>query len=527
MADVNELSLMLTKGYKAGFFTDVSLNEEAYLRQEAKTLLENDAGFAAIFAVRSKYGLNILDWGVERGEDKLQQREAIQAACLANPEKEFYFPPGDYRLDTELVVTQGNSFLLHRDARIFAGSIMPTLITYAYTGTGYQEDKGFYGGWLDGALKANKLLTLQKIIHFTLAHTIFSDGINRGLQTVAGLGAELIAYDLRFFNTGKTNAVDNIAIESNMGDSHFRDIVMRSWTVGVKDTAGNRWDRIHPWIGPDEGANNQMTTRYPISIAFDLTGPSDLQGCMADTYRTAYKFRDNGTGFTPLARLRNCHAAWTDQPTLPQSVIDSNQAYVFDNSEGAGVNCTDFTMKGHNTGSPVKYLLGSLNKLNIRNTFSDGFIVGEQLTNADSFEYRNGVQQGVFLFTPTLYGDTGAGSHSYTNQTGRVTVDGNFLTYNIRITATLDSTAGFSGSLRIGGLPVPINLSGVRDASGNVGYSVNINASGAFIFGSPTPWITLLTMGTTGMTEVSVGGQALRAKAIDIAVKVSALHYKA
>lgn len=485
---------------------------------------QSAAAVKAIMIARSM--LNILDYGVSRGT-AATQTAAIKAALDANPGRAFYFPPGDYRLDTGLVIAQANSLILDPDARLYAGAAMDTLVAYLWGGAGYAEDKAITGGLLDGNLLASKILTLGKIIRFSLTRATFRNGINRGLVTTAGLGAELFAYDLRFYNTGVTNVADNIAIEANMGDSHFRDIVIRDWTVAVKDTAANRWDRIHPWIGPDAGANTHMTSRYPSSIAFDMTGASDMQGCLADTFRTAFKSRTNGTGFTAPPRLRNCRAAWVDNPTLPTAFANANQAYVVDNTDGIGVDCADMSLKGHSTAAPaVRFLTGPSTNLNVRNTHSHGFVTGDQGTTSDSFDYRRGVQQGSFTFTPTVYGSTGAGAHALTTQTGRMVVTADEVTYHIRVVGTLDATTGFAGSLRLGGLPLPPGATGVRDGSGHVAYSINVNTSSACIFANTAPFVSIMTMGATSGSEVQVSTQSLRGKTIDLMLAVTATYYK-
>lgn len=531
----------------AGAVTPEAVEENlpARLSEEAQNATIDDQGAASvgntgsgwwnaligwlkdIFVDKSQLGLNILDYGVIRGT-AASQTAAIKAALDANPDEEFYFPRGKYRLDTGLVVSKGNVLNLAHGAHIYAGASMDTLITYMWDGAGYAEDRALTGGLLDGALKANRILSIGKVIMFTLENTRFRDGINRGLVTESGLGAELIASKLRFYNTTSTNVADNVAIEAKMGDSHFRDIIIRDWTVAVKDTAANRWDRVHPWIGPDMGAGKtQMTSRYPTSVSFDLTGASDLQGCMADTYRTGFKFRTNGTSYTAPARLRNCRVAWADQPTLPQAVIDMNQAYVFDNTDGVGVDCANHSIKGHNTGTPAQYLTGPSTLLNIRNTHSHGFVTGAQGTTGDSFDYRGGVQQGTFLFTPTLIGSTSTtNAHTYTTQSGRMVVTGDTVTYYVHIEATTDAAGTFAGSLRIGGIPLPYTATGVRTAAGSVGYSVNVNASGALIFANTAPYITLMTMDAAGQSEVSVGVQALRGKAVKLVVAVAVPYYK-
>jgi len=462
--------------------------------------------------------LNILDFGVVRGT-AASQTVAIKAALDANEGKAFYFPPGDYRLDTGLVIGKSNSLVLSEGTRIYAGAAMTTMITYLKDTSGYAEDKSITGyGWLlDGALNAQRILSLGKVIRFSLIGGNFKDGINRGLVTESGLGAELFAEDLRFYNSGITNISDSIAIESNMGDSHYRNIVVRDWTVAVKDTSANRWDRVHPWISQDSGANTQMTSRYPTSVAFDLTGASDLQACVTDTYRYAYKLRTNGTGYTAPPRLLNCRAMWANDPILPTALATANPSYVLDNTDSVGVISDRLTTTGHTT-APANFLTGPITRLTTRNTFSYGYVLGAQGTTNDSMNYLDGAQLGVKVFTPTIYGSSSAGTHSYTTQSGRIVVDGDTATYFIRVAGTLDATTAFAGAMRIGGLPLPSGASTVRDGAGSVGFTTNVNVNSAVIFAGAAPYLSLYTMGATGSTEVDIPGQSLRGKVVDLIV---------
>jgi hypothetical protein len=312
-----------------------------------------------------------------------------------------------------------------------------------------------------------------------------------------------------------------------MGDSHYRDIVVRDWTVAVKDTSANRWDRVHPWISQDAGAVTQMTSRYPASIAFDLTGASDVQACVSDTYRIAYKSRTNGTGYTAPPRLLNARAMWANDPILPTSLAVANPAYVLDNTDGVGLISDRLTMTGH-TAAPANLLTGPTTNITGRNTFSYGYVKGAQGTTSDPLDYRGGIQQGTFLFTPTIYGSGGAGVHAYTTQSGRMVVAGDTVTYFVRVIGTLDSTTAFAGSLRVGGIPLPVGATNVRDGSGAVGYAVNINAQSAVIFANTVPYVSIMNnQGAAGVREVDIPANALRGKAVDLMFSVTVTHFKA
>lgn len=511
------LPTRLTPGELSATYAPASLGTSKLDKTEA----------ASTYRAKADAALNILDYGISRGTTATQTA-AIKAALDANPGRAFYFPAGDYRLDTGLVISQANSLVLDPDARIYAGAAMTTLITYLWNGTGYAEDKALTGGLLDGALNAQRILSIGKVIRFTLERTNFKDGINRGLVTEAGLGAEIIASNLRFYNSGITNVADNIAIEAKMGDSHYRDIIIRDWTTAVKDTAFNRWDRVHPWISQNSGANTQMTSRYPTSIGFDITGNSDLQACVSDTYRYAYKFRTNGTGYTAPARLLNCRAMWANDPILPTALATANPAYCLDNSDGVGFISDRFTATGH-TAAPGNFLTGPSTNITTRNTFSYGYILGAQGTTTDPMDYRAGVQQGTLTFTPTLIGSGGAGTHTYNSRSGRMVVNGDEVTYYVRMNVTTDSTNAFQGVARISGLPFPAGATNLRDGAGAVGLATNVPAAAAAIYNTASPsvpYIALMSQGATGTTEIDIAGQALRAKTMDIMVRISTTYFR-
>lgn len=480
---------------------------------------------ATTYRAKSDAALNILDYGVVRGRTT-SQTAAIKAALDANPGKEFYFPPGNYRLDTGLVISMANSLVLAEGARLYAGAPMSTMITYLLTDPGYAEDKALVGGLLDGFLNAQRILSISKVIRFTLEKTTFKDGLKRGLVTEAGLGAELIASNLRFYNSGTTNVADNIAIEAKMGDSHFRDIIIRDWTTAVKDIAANRWDRVHPWISQDTTGNPQMTSRYPASIAFDLTGSSDIQACVSDTHRIGYKLRSNGTSYTAPPRLLNARAMWASDPILPTALAAANPAFVLDNSDGVGAICDRLTAAGH-TMAAAAFLIGPPTNLTTRNTFSYGYIKGHTGATSDPLDYNRGVLNGTLTFTPTIVGSINAGTHAYHARSGRMVVKGDEVSYYVRIHATLDATSAFSGAFRVGGIPLPVGATSLRDGAGMVGYCTNIQAETAVIFANASPYLSVYAPPTaTGTPEVDILGQSLRGKTVDLMLSVTVTHLK-
>jgi hypothetical protein len=469
-------------------------------------------GTPANQAIARRSALNILDYGVSTGT-VTSQTAATKAALDSKPGQAFYFPPGDYRLDTPLVISQKNSIITQPGTRFYAGAAMDTLITYTWEGTGYAEDKGIYGpGLFDGALLAKRGISIKKVIKFTMDGSAFRDFLNRGLVLEEGLGAEFIGNNLRFYNTGATNYIDNIAIEANMGDSHFSHIVTRDWTVAFKDTKGNRWDRCHPWISQDASATGpNMTNRYPLSIGFDLNGPSDLTMCVADT---------------APPRLLNCRAMWAVNPMLTTALAAANPATVFDNTAGIGFISDRFTATGHGSTTRATWITGPTINLDISRTTFMGYITDAQGTELN-FDYVKGVQQGTFTFTPTIYGSTGAGTHTYNSRSGRMVVNKDEVGYFIDVNATLDATTAFAGGMRIGGIPVPTGSTNLRNVTGSIGWVTGVSISNALIFAGSAPYVTLSTLGASGTTEVDIPGQGLRGKTVSITMLLRGTHFKA
>lgn len=308
-----------------------------------------DEGLAALGAVaKTAQVLNILDFGVVRGT-ATSQTVAIKAALDANPGKTFYFPPGDYRLDTQLNVTANNALIV--DGRIYAGADMDILINWdnGLTVSNYAFDKCLVGGGtIDGNLKASKAVAVGSVIRFRLGDGLtIVNPINWGVW-LKSAGAEVYC-NPRIYNTGTTNAgssvsvtttagstavtgtflstdagspivgtgiavgsylasvtngtsavlsrpatasgtvtaaiLSSIAVNADMGDCTILHMAPRDFTVGVWDKGNNRLLDVHPWIG----TTAQQTARYANSVGFLIAGNSILTDVESDTFR--YNFR--------------------------------------------------------------------------------------------------------------------------------------------------------------------------------------------------------------------------------------------
>lgn len=218
---------------------------------------------------------------------------------------------------------------------------------------------------------------------------------------------------------------------------------------------------------------------------------------------------------------------WAADPILPTALATVNPAYVLDNTDSVGVISDRLTVTGHPTAGTTNFLTGPTTNLITRNTFSDEYAKGHTGGTSDPLDYRNGLLNGTTTFTPTIYGSTGAGTHTYNSRTGRMVVNGDEVTYYVRINATLDSTTAFAGAFLVGGIPLPTGATSVRDGAGVVGYCTNIQAGSAVIFANAAPYMSVFAPPTaTGTSEVDIPGQSLRGKTVDIMIAVTVTHIK-
>lgn len=416
---------------------------------------------------------NIVDYGVARNSGS-DQTPAIRAALDAYPRETFYFPPGNYRLNTPLVIEKENSLILD-DAVLFAGQTMDTMVTYIHNnGTHlYTEDKRIIGGLFDGQNKAKTLLSLNKLMRFSLRGSTFRDGINRGIVT-GNVGAEIFANDLRFYNTLATNFADNVAIESRMGDCHYTDVVIRDWTVGV-DTYGSKWTRVHPWIGPDYQAAPHATYRYPLSRAFIAYGGATFTDCFSDCYRYSFTARNRpNASYTQSPILRNCFAS-INSNTLPIDVASANQGYALVNSDGVGFNCDNLVVSGH-PNDYFGFLSGGLSRLSIRNTFSQYKVADASdysLVKVGTTQYVSAVKIAVETFTSQLSdGITGSLSTNSCRYSARA--DG-----TVQVNMVLSGNVSGNGSDPLGfTVPLPAGFISLRPSPMSV-HCTGVTANSA------------------------------------------------
>lgn len=317
--------------------------------------------------------LNILDpvYGVAIGSGS-SQTSAIKAALDANPGAAFFFPPGDYRLNTKLTISKSNSLILAAGARIYAAAAMDTLIDYdngEASVDDYAQDHCIIGhGMLDANLNADVALRINRVIRFDLGDSLtIKNPINRGIFT-GSLGAEIYGQHIRILNTGTTNVTDNVGIEANMNDCVFSNIVMRDMTIGVWDKGANTYIDIHPWLGDTA----QLTARYQNSVAFKLAGDSLLIAPYADTYRYSFQSALTAPAFA-TARIV-APKIFCNSSNLTNTLAASYPGVVFYSTDGGGLLIVSSgVFKGHPVTAHA-FTSGPAERLRIRDSIDEGGI---------------------------------------------------------------------------------------------------------------------------------------------------------
>ena len=247
----------------------------------------------------------------ERG-DSARIRRAVEAAGAGGV---VYFPRGEYEIDEMLVVDNSCSLLLHKSAHLLAVREMPFVLKYfgrmmeasGGNSTGIADHNLFIkGGDIDGRGLAS-CAHVMGVRHFTMADTTFRNGRTVGLQlgdptlerAIEG-GYEIIANNL-YFICNVPGCAGNVGFLATIGDSHFTDMVVVDYTVGIRDLKwSNRYTRCHVWGGIVNKAGTNTPEYLPDSIAFDIRGSDTfLDDCYADTAMTGFHVCSD-------ARILNC-----------------------------------------------------------------------------------------------------------------------------------------------------------------------------------------------------------------------------
>ena len=418
--------------------------------------------------VKEKQGRNILDYGVSIGTTE-DQSDAILAALAAHPGEPFWFPNAasaehglsPYRVDKSLAVTTSNPLIV--DGRIYAAAAMDVLLDWdngAGSVSGYAQDKFIVGrGELDANLLADTALAVGRVIRFPIEGLTITDPVHRGLVTKAQ-GAELKGHRLRFHNTGTTNSDDNVAIEADMYDCAFFDIVTRDFTIGVWDKAGNDWYDTHPWLGD----GTQLAARYEDSVAFKMLKPSRLFAPYADTYRYGIQGVGSGGGLNEAIQVFGLKFLCNDG-NLSGALATAHPGAVFDVGGGHKIQSWSGLFDGH-----ASYTFPLVTG-DARRFFHRGGAITSGISGFG--DYRWGVLLGAQAFTPIIEGSTGTGPNTYSAQEGYIEIrEGRagvgIMLVHFRVICTIAS--GTTGNLRLGGIPYPAGATSIRPGNGRISY---------------------------------------------------------
>ncbi len=231
--------------------------------------------------------------------------EWIQAAIDANPEKEVLIPAGLYKIDQTIKIQNGASLKMDKAAILVAVKEMDYVLSY-YGREDFRFDAAskevghdvldfnryIEGGTIDGNGLAS-CMSFDSYRHFTIKGVTFLNGKKFGLRIGEHKhGYELMAYNL-YFRCTISGLKGNTALRSDDGDSHYTDIVVVDYTVGIDlrgNDGANRLTRCHIWGGPlpaiEENGDREMLID---SVAFRLySGENVLRDCYADTSKIGF-----------------------------------------------------------------------------------------------------------------------------------------------------------------------------------------------------------------------------------------------
>ena len=239
----------------------------------------------------------------QRLDGEVDDSPRIQRAIDASPSGVVYFPRGEYRVASPIVVTNFCSLQLHKSAVLRATAEIEYVLKV--NGAGVLKDKSrrpitdynafVTGGCIDGNGLAS-CMSLDGFWHYTMRDTTFLNGKRHGLRLHGEAGGyELIANNL-YFKCTMPGLAGNIALESTGGDSHFTDCVVVDYTIGFKVAGGNRLTRCHVWGGPIPAAKpGEDREMLKDSICYWIAGQDKtcLRDCYADTGKTGFLIDGN------------------------------------------------------------------------------------------------------------------------------------------------------------------------------------------------------------------------------------------
>ncbi len=247
--------------------------------------------FTSFFACATTYDFSLADF--PRKDDETSDSPRIQRAVDSTKSGVLFVPRGEYLIDKRVDVSNGASLDLHKSAKFKAVKNVDCMFSFiAPKGVKCTFDHSMFlkGGVFDGNGLADVCVKLFNFKHFTMEKSLIRNPIKYGLHVEKGY--EYFVSNV-YFRCDKSGLAGNVGVYIEAGDSHYTDIVVIDYTVGMKTVRGgaNRYTRCHIWGGPlppvKDGEPREMLKN---SICFDNSGGEAIfRDCYADTGMIGYK----------------------------------------------------------------------------------------------------------------------------------------------------------------------------------------------------------------------------------------------
>lgn len=236
--------------------------------------------------------LNLSDY--PRFQSENDDAPRINRAVADAPGGKLFIPGGHYLLASPVVINNLCSLIMDENTVLEAISEMDFVVVWDCESAMNAGDADYRtvifrcavkGGMIDGAGKAS-CLYLAGYKHFTLADICFINGKKYGLSV--GSGYELMATNL-YMRCHLKGLRGNIGLYTKHGDSHYTDVVITDYDIGLQDDMGgsNRYTRVHIWTTRICDIENSVCFRLKCGEENDY-GEVLLDNCYADTGKIGF-----------------------------------------------------------------------------------------------------------------------------------------------------------------------------------------------------------------------------------------------
>lgn len=307
------------------------------------------------------------------------------------------FPAGNYGISEPLDVNFDikiigeNAFIIPlKDMTHFMG-----INTTEKTNSGYIFGLGFSAG---DTFSVTTGIKISYVANFRL-HGLKIFNTTVGIDYIKGY--ELLV-DSCLIRTSIPSE-DSIGMDIKTSDSHFSNIIIINYHVGIYDEyGGNFYDKIHAWI-----ANTAIVKN---SIYFRANGSAYISQCFNDTYETAFYI--NGKNNVIVSELRNIY----NSTYINSDVIDDVPVlfYISDGEETGNLKC--FGVSVPDVGS-----LFNEKKIKFSNVEKEKWDSDFKSLSPDSLSlYCDGVPDGLIVYNPGITVATNSDASSWDIKYNRI-----------------------------------------------------------------------------------------------------------